>query len=140
MAAAALCVTTCGRVCVAPPPAPTPTENKRKSSAEGFGPCLSIKYNKVGDLEGQRRLLHFDFDSLRDESFVLAAVQVTLSGRDVEKGFSVRTLGVQVNAIPSSEAEGLSHKTLCVSLRGASSLTLSLLLSSRFELLDADVE
>lgn len=33
-------------------------------------------------------------------------VQVTLSGRDVDKGLSVRTSGVQITAIPSSEAEG----------------------------------
>lgn len=58
-------------------------KDRRKSSAEGFGPYLSIKYNKV-----------------------------TLSGRDVEKGFSVRTLGAQINAIPSNEAEDLNCLTL----------------------------
>lgn len=33
-------------------------------------------------------------------------VQVTLSGRDIDKGISVRMSGAQINAIPSSEAEG----------------------------------
>lgn len=36
----------------------------------------------------------------------LRSVQVTLSGRDVDKGISVRTSGVQINAVPCSEAEG----------------------------------
>lgn len=40
-------------------------------------------------------------------------MQVTLSGRDIDKGLSVRTSGVQINAIPSSEAEGsVSHLEL----------------------------
>lgn len=45
------------------------------------------------------------------------SVQVTLSGRDVDKGISVRTSGAQINAIPSNKAEGsvLSLKQVNVS-------------------------
>lgn len=52
-------------------------------------------------------------------------VQVTLSGRDVERGFSVRTLGAQINAIPSNQAEGgaRAHETLCISFTKPSPLT-----------------
>lgn len=32
--------------------------------------------------------------------------QVTLRGTDIDKGVSCRTSGVQINAIPTSEAEG----------------------------------
>lgn len=32
--------------------------------------------------------------------------QMMLSGRDVDVGISLRTSGAQINAIPSSEAEG----------------------------------
>lgn len=37
---------------------------------------------------------------------VWARVQVTLSGRDIDKGVSVRMSGAQISAIPSNEAEG----------------------------------
>lgn len=43
-------------------------------------------------------------------------VQVTLSGRDVDVGISVRTSGAVIDAIPCNEAEGsvfaLVHKVL----------------------------
>lgn len=39
--------------------------------------------------------------------------QVTLSGRDVEKGLSVRTSRVQISTIPSNEAEGSLVLTVC---------------------------
>lgn len=43
----------------------------------------------------------------------LVRVQVTLSGRDIDKGMSLRTSGAQINAIPSSQAEGsVSHLKL----------------------------
>ncbi|XP_033986065.1 phosphoinositide 3-kinase regulatory subunit 6 [Trematomus bernacchii] len=38
--------------------------------------------------------------------------KVTLSGRDVDKGISVRTSGTQISAIPSNEAEDLNCLTL----------------------------
>ncbi|XP_023119469.2 phosphoinositide 3-kinase regulatory subunit 6 [Amphiprion ocellaris] len=38
--------------------------------------------------------------------------KVTLSGRDVDKGMSVRMTGAQISAIPSSEAEDLNCLTL----------------------------
>ncbi|MED6241014.1 hypothetical protein ATANTOWER_013506 [Ataeniobius toweri] len=38
--------------------------------------------------------------------------KVTLSGRDVDVGISVRTSGAQINAVPSSEAEDLNCLTL----------------------------
>lgn len=31
---------------------------------------------------------------------------MTLSGRDIDEGISVRMTGAQINAIPSNEAEG----------------------------------
>ena len=37
---------------------------------------------------------------------VFLFVQVTLSGRDIDKGISVRTSGAQISAIPSNETEG----------------------------------
>ena len=37
----------------------------------------------------------------------VCAPKVTLSGRDVDKGISVRTSGAQISGIPSSQAEGL---------------------------------
>lgn len=37
--------------------------------------------------------------------------QVTLSGRDVDKGISVRTSGAQINAVPSTQAEGNDKTT-----------------------------
>ncbi|KAK2816859.1 hypothetical protein Q5P01_025050 [Channa striata] len=54
----------------------------------------------------------------RNSSEVCGAVvsmnykKVTLSGRDVDKGLSVRTSGAQINAIPSNEAEDLNCLTL----------------------------
>lgn len=44
----------------------------------------------------------------------LVRVQVTLSGRDIDKGMSVRTAGAQIDAIPSSEAEGSVSRLKCV--------------------------
>lgn len=48
---------------------------------------------------------------------VFLFVQVTLSGRDIDKGFSVRTSGAQISAIPSNETEGsvfsLTHSVFC---------------------------
>ncbi|XP_028423556.1 phosphoinositide 3-kinase regulatory subunit 6 isoform X2 [Perca flavescens] len=38
--------------------------------------------------------------------------KVTLSGRDVDKGISVRTTGAQINAIPSNKAEDLNCLTM----------------------------
>ncbi|KAM9856970.1 phosphoinositide 3-kinase regulatory subunit 6 [Aulostomus maculatus] len=38
--------------------------------------------------------------------------KVTLSGRDIDKGMSVRTTGARINAIPSNEAEDLNCLTL----------------------------
>ncbi|XP_039667089.1 phosphoinositide 3-kinase regulatory subunit 6 isoform X3 [Perca fluviatilis] len=38
--------------------------------------------------------------------------KVTLSGRDIDKGISVRTTGAQINAIPSNKAEDLNCLTL----------------------------
>ncbi|KAK7929925.1 hypothetical protein WMY93_006320 [Mugilogobius chulae] len=38
--------------------------------------------------------------------------QVTLSGRDTDKGLSVRMMGAEISAIPSSEAEDLNCLTL----------------------------
>ncbi|XP_056892251.1 phosphoinositide 3-kinase regulatory subunit 6 isoform X2 [Takifugu flavidus] len=56
---------------------------QKKNSAEAVGTVVSLNYKKV-----------------------------TLSGRDVDKGLSVRTSGVQINAIPSSEAEDLNCLTM----------------------------
>ncbi|XP_029992944.1 phosphoinositide 3-kinase regulatory subunit 6 isoform X2 [Sphaeramia orbicularis] len=58
-------------------------EKQRRSSSEVCGAVVSITYNKV-----------------------------TLSGRDVGKGMSIRTSGAQISAIPSSEAEDLNCLTL----------------------------
>ncbi|XP_047435230.1 phosphoinositide 3-kinase regulatory subunit 6 isoform X2 [Mugil cephalus] len=58
-------------------------DKQRKNSAEECGAVVSINYKKV-----------------------------TLSGRDVDKGMSLRTSGVQMCAIPSSEAEDLNCLTL----------------------------
>lgn len=41
-------------------------------------------------------------------------VQVTLSGRDVDKGMSVRTSGAQITAITCNEAEGSAFNTQCI--------------------------
>uniref|UniRef100_UPI0037E8933A phosphoinositide 3-kinase regulatory subunit 6 isoform X2 n=1 Tax=Semicossyphus pulcher TaxID=241346 RepID=UPI0037E8933A len=61
-----------------------PTKDKqRKSSGEACGAVVSMNYRRV-----------------------------TLSGRDVDKGLSVRTSGAQINAIPSNEAEDLNCLTL----------------------------
>lgn len=58
-------------------------DKPKKSSAEVCGAVVSMNYRKV-----------------------------TLSGRDVDKGISVRTSGAQINAIPSNEAEDLNCLTL----------------------------
>ncbi|XP_061590624.1 phosphoinositide 3-kinase regulatory subunit 6 [Cololabis saira] len=58
-------------------------DKHKKSSGEVCGAFISMKYKKV-----------------------------TLSGRDVEKGLSVRTSGAQIHVIPSNEAEDLNCLTL----------------------------
>ncbi|XP_040000762.1 phosphoinositide 3-kinase regulatory subunit 6 isoform X2 [Xiphias gladius] len=58
-------------------------DKPRKSSGEVCGAVVSMNYRKV-----------------------------TLSGRDTDKGISVRTSGAQINAIPFSEAEDLNCLTL----------------------------
>ncbi|XP_070684601.1 phosphoinositide 3-kinase regulatory subunit 6 [Pempheris klunzingeri] len=58
-------------------------EKQKKSSGEVCGAVVSMNYRKV-----------------------------TLSGRDIDKGISVRTSGAQINAIPSNEAEDLNCLTL----------------------------
>ncbi|XP_054460663.1 phosphoinositide 3-kinase regulatory subunit 6 isoform X2 [Anoplopoma fimbria] len=58
-------------------------EKQKKSSGEVCGAVVSLNYRKV-----------------------------TLSGRDVDKGMSVRTSGAQINAIPSNEAEDLNCLTM----------------------------
>uniref|UniRef100_A0A4W6FQX7 Phosphoinositide-3-kinase regulatory subunit 6 n=1 Tax=Lates calcarifer TaxID=8187 RepID=A0A4W6FQX7_LATCA len=58
-------------------------DKPRRSSAEVCGAVVSMNYKKV-----------------------------TLSGRDIDKGISVRMSGAQINAIPSSEAEDLNCLTL----------------------------
>ncbi|XP_068448546.1 phosphoinositide 3-kinase regulatory subunit 6 [Clinocottus analis] len=58
-------------------------EKQKKSSGEVCGAVVSLNYRKV-----------------------------TLSGRDVDKGMSVRTSGVQITAIPSNEAEDLNCLTM----------------------------
>lgn len=58
-------------------------DKQKKSSGEVCGAVVSMNYRKV-----------------------------TLSGRDVDKGISVRTSGAQINAIPSNEAEDLNCLTL----------------------------
>ncbi|XP_059201221.1 phosphoinositide 3-kinase regulatory subunit 6 isoform X2 [Centropristis striata] len=58
-------------------------EKPKKSSGELCGAVVSMNYRKV-----------------------------TLSGRDIDKGVSVRTTGAQINAIPSNEAEDLNCLTL----------------------------
>ncbi|XP_044046290.1 phosphoinositide 3-kinase regulatory subunit 6 isoform X2 [Siniperca chuatsi] len=58
-------------------------DKPKKSSAEACGAVVSMNYRKV-----------------------------TLSGRDIDKGISVRTSGAQINAIPSDEAEDLNCLTL----------------------------
>ncbi|KAA8594988.1 hypothetical protein FQN60_012123 [Etheostoma spectabile] len=58
-------------------------EKQKKSSGDLCGAVVSMNYRKV-----------------------------TLSGRDIDKGISVRTTGAQINAIPSSEAEDLNCLTL----------------------------
>ncbi|XP_019939274.2 phosphoinositide 3-kinase regulatory subunit 6 isoform X2 [Paralichthys olivaceus] len=58
-------------------------DKSRRGSGEACGAVLSMNYKKV-----------------------------TLSGRDVDKGISVRTTGAQINAISSSEAEDLNCLTL----------------------------
>ncbi|KAM3864735.1 phosphoinositide 3-kinase regulatory subunit 6 [Diretmus argenteus] len=55
----------------------------KKNSAEVCGGVVSINYKKV-----------------------------TLSGRDVDRGISVRTSGIQISAIPSNETEDLNCLTL----------------------------
>ncbi|XP_041837987.1 phosphoinositide 3-kinase regulatory subunit 6 [Melanotaenia boesemani] len=61
----------------------TVRDKQRKSSWDVCGAVISMNYKKA-----------------------------TLSGRDVEKGISVRTSGAQISAIPSSEAEDLNCLTL----------------------------
>ncbi|XP_051240160.1 phosphoinositide 3-kinase regulatory subunit 6 isoform X2 [Dicentrarchus labrax] len=58
-------------------------DKQKKSSGEVCGAVVSMNYRKV-----------------------------TLSGRDIDKGISVRTSGAQINAIPSNEAEDLNCLTL----------------------------
>lgn len=58
-------------------------DKQKKSSGEVCGAVVSMSYTKVA-----------------------------LSGRDIEKGMSVRTTGAQISAIPSSEAEDLNCLTL----------------------------
>ncbi|GAA6229729.1 phosphoinositide 3-kinase regulatory subunit 6-like [Lates japonicus] len=58
-------------------------DKPRRSSAEVCGAVVSMNYKRV-----------------------------TLSGRDIDKGISVRMSGAQINAIPSSEAEDLNCLTL----------------------------
>lgn len=58
-------------------------DKQRKSSGEACGAVVSMNYTKV-----------------------------TLSGRDIDKGISVRTTGAQISAIPSSKAEDLNCLTL----------------------------
>ncbi|XP_034713320.1 phosphoinositide 3-kinase regulatory subunit 6 isoform X3 [Etheostoma cragini] len=58
-------------------------EKQKKSSGDLCGAVISMNYRKV-----------------------------TLSGRDIDKGISVRTTGAQINAIPSNEAEDLNCLTL----------------------------
>lgn len=58
-------------------------DKPRRSSGEVCGAVISMNYKKV-----------------------------TLSGRDIDKGISVRTSGAQISAIPSSEAEDLNCLTL----------------------------
>ncbi|XP_069553318.1 phosphoinositide 3-kinase regulatory subunit 6 [Brachyistius frenatus] len=58
-------------------------DKQKKSSGELCGAVISMNYRKV-----------------------------TLSGRDIDKGISVRTSGAQISAIPSSEAEDLNCLTL----------------------------
>ncbi|XP_074521583.1 phosphoinositide 3-kinase regulatory subunit 6 [Halichoeres trimaculatus] len=58
-------------------------EKQKKSSGEFYGPVVSINYRRV-----------------------------LLSGRDVDKGLSVRTSGAQISAIPNNEAEDLNCLTL----------------------------
>ncbi|KAM7394064.1 hypothetical protein PAMP_020887 [Pampus punctatissimus] len=58
-------------------------KQKQRSSGEICGAVVSLNYKKV-----------------------------TLSGRDVDKGISVRTSGVQISAIPTNEAEDLNCLTL----------------------------
>ncbi|XP_070774618.1 phosphoinositide 3-kinase regulatory subunit 6 [Enoplosus armatus] len=60
-------------------------DKQKKSSGEICGAVVSMNYRKV-----------------------------TLSGRDIDKGISVRTSGAQINAIPSNEAEDLNCLTLTV--------------------------
>ncbi|XP_072239571.1 phosphoinositide 3-kinase regulatory subunit 6 isoform X2 [Leuresthes tenuis] len=58
-------------------------DKQKKSSGEVCGAVISMNYKKV-----------------------------TLSGRDVDKGISVRTSGAQISGIPSSQAEDLNCLTL----------------------------
>ncbi|XP_073334376.1 phosphoinositide 3-kinase regulatory subunit 6 [Pagrus major] len=58
-------------------------DKQKKSSGEVCGAVVSMNYRKV-----------------------------TLSGRDIDRGISVRTSGAQINAIPSSETEDLNCLTL----------------------------
>ncbi|XP_041642353.1 phosphoinositide 3-kinase regulatory subunit 6 isoform X2 [Cheilinus undulatus] len=58
-------------------------EKQRRSSGEVCGAVVSINYRRV-----------------------------ILSGRDIDKGLSVRTSGAQINAIPSNEAEDMNCLTL----------------------------
>lgn len=89
-----------------------PQADKRKSSGEAIGPYISINYKNVSCSRGFL-IAHISVLDCVVKSFSLS-VQVTLSGRDVDKGMSVRTSGAQINAIPSNEAEGsvLSLKQL----------------------------
>ncbi|KAK9540005.1 hypothetical protein VZT92_002481 [Zoarces viviparus] len=58
-------------------------DKQKKSSGEACGAMVSLNYRKV-----------------------------TLSGRDVDRGMSVRTTGAQITAIPSNEAEDLNCLTM----------------------------
>ncbi|KAM8773611.1 phosphoinositide 3-kinase regulatory subunit 6 isoform 1-T3 [Acanthopagrus schlegelii] len=58
-------------------------DKQKRSSGEACGAVVSMNYRKV-----------------------------TLSGRDIDKGISVRTSGAQISAIPSNETEDLNCLTL----------------------------
>lgn len=65
-----------------------------------------MKYKKV-NMVPKRYVLFKLYLHLREEEMSLCInVQVTLSGRDTDNGLSVKMIGAQIYAIPSSEAEG----------------------------------
>ncbi|XP_078136240.1 phosphoinositide 3-kinase regulatory subunit 6 isoform X2 [Sander vitreus] len=76
-------------------------EKQKKSSGDLCGAVISMNYRKV-----------------------------TLSGRDIDKGISVRTTGAQINAIPSNKAEDLNCLTL--TLNESPTKTKNNILESKF--------